>query len=120
MEVFKRNIKIYYTHDNYYALGTNGGSGYIVATDDDTGYLGYKTACSNNDITFEKIIIKINYKTIFLTKDNIIFFWKERSYGNTAIDLNNKTIIHFTEPELVNFLDNLSKRESIVIKNDNR
>jgi hypothetical protein len=113
MKLLTSNIKLHY-HETYYALGKTSSDGYVISEN----MTGHRFACTDNTSKLAKdksIIVDIDYKKIFLTKDNILFFGND--HNNICIHLNTKEIFKYSKSERIDLLGNLSDRTHITISN---
>jgi hypothetical protein len=121
------NVNLYRDlNSREYYLGDRDKTGYIIKSYDND-YIGCSTILSESSGFSQlnhihknyNLDIFIDYKHIFLTKNNILFFCKfnYREHYSMVIDLNTKTIYGCTQEEILEFKDNLSKRRCITFKN---
>jgi hypothetical protein len=116
MKVIRKNIKVY-ERDGAIIIGESKLMGYIISIKDKYS-IGEILTCHTTELLEDKIDIKIDYKNIFLTRDNLIIF-KSTAGGmyNEAIDLKKKVVYSCSPKEINKLLTNLSDRTHITLKN---
>jgi hypothetical protein len=113
MKIIAEDIKIHKLYRGNYSIG-NYEHKFLIKTNEYDFKLGY---IAGGDITNDKIKVNIDYKNIYLTKENILLI----PYNYVTIDLKNKKIYtsdkHTFDIFLQSVLGVMSKRTSIILSN---